>query len=172
MLAELDPLNSRAVGDAVRCERDNGRTAQSDAILAATPVEARSKSEAQAGKPARGERIRGDLRIDARWSGGHDLDIAIITPTGRRISWQGGHRRVAAKNVHDIGSESLGLPRLRKGGYLIEISRTHPEARGPVTGNLNISVLGQRQRIPFELLADSKVVGAIRVRMTSQMVPL
>lgn len=172
MLAELAPLNSMVLGDALRCERANGRSAQSDAILAATPENLRKSADALANKPARRERIHGDLRIDANWTGGSDLDIAIITPTGRRISWQGGHRRVAATEVHQVGSESLGLPRLGKGRYLIEISRTHPEARAPVAGSVSVNVLGQRQRIPFELLADSKVLGAIRVRMTSSMVPL
>jgi tetratricopeptide (TPR) repeat protein len=172
MLAELRPDSAKMVGDAIRCEQANGRTAQAESILEVTPLESRGRAEVEASKPARSERIHGDLRVDASWSGGSDLDIALITPSGRRISWQGGHRRVAATKVREVGAESLGLPRLRKGRYLIEISRSHPEARGPVKGRVNIKVLGQRQNIPFELLSDSKVVGAIRVRMISSMVPL
>jgi tetratricopeptide (TPR) repeat protein len=172
MLAELKPDSAKIVGDAIRCERANGRSSQAESILEVTPVASRGRAEVEAGKPARSERIHGDLRVDASWSGGSDLDIALITPAGRRISWQGGHHRVAAAQVREVGAESLGLPRLRKGRYLIEISRTHPEARGPVQGRVKINVMGQRQNIPFELLADSKVVGAIRVRMISGMVPL
>ncbi len=169
VLAELDDDKTGVLANAIRCENDNGRKPQADAILDATPVSLRGRALHAAGQPQSRERVTGDLVLDASWTGGSDLDIAIITPKGRRISWQGGHRRVVAADVTRIGSERLGLRRIRKGNYLIEVTRTSPEKTTPIHGQLNIRVLGRKQRIAFDLRGEAKVVGRVAVRMRSRL---
>ncbi len=169
VLAELEDDKVTVLADAIRCENDNGRKLQADAILDATPVSLRGRALHGAGQPQSRERVRGDLVLDASWTGGSDLDIAIITPKGRRISWQGGHRRVVAADATRIGSERLGLRRIRKGNYLIEVTRTSPKDTAPIRGQLNITVLGRKQRIAFDLRSEAKVVGRVAVRMRSRL---
>ncbi|MCP4444789.1 MAG: hypothetical protein GY811_05515 [Myxococcales bacterium] len=171
VLAELDSEKVRLLADAIRCESDNGRKSQADAIKDATPVALRARALHDAARPEPSERVRGDFVLNASWTGGSDLDIAIITPTGRRISWQGGHRRVVAADTTRIGSERLGLRRVRKGNYLIEICRTSPEDAMPIHGNVDIQVLGRRQRIAFDLNDRAEVVGRVAVRMRSRLEP-
>ncbi len=169
MIASIDPSNLRSVANAVRCERTNHRETRAQSILASLPVANRGRVKHSALSPATTERIRGDLRIDATWSGNSDLDIAIITPTGKRISWQGGHRRVFAQHVKQTGRETLGLGRIRKGHYLIEVSRSDASSHEAVSGELAIVLLGRRQAIPFSLRSERSVVGRAVVRMESRM---
>ncbi|MBL4637124.1 MAG: hypothetical protein JKY56_24940 [Kofleriaceae bacterium] len=172
MLADLDPRNSKIVMAAVRCENANRRGDRADAILANLDVTVRGRIERSSqGNPPR-ERTSGDLRINATWTGSDDLDIAIITPTGKRISWMGGHKRVFAQNVKSTGRETLGLTRIRKGRYLIEISRTNATDSMPVRGEVVIELLGRKQRISFEVHDKSAIVGRAVVRMESRMEPI
>lgn len=172
VLAELDNNQVSALANAIRCESDNGRKSHADAIKDATPIALRGRALHDASRPEPSERVRGDIVLNATWTGGSDLDIAIITPTGRRISWQGGHSQLVAEDVTRIGSERLGLRRLRKGNYLIEISRTSPDDTNSIQGRVDVEVLGQKQNISFELSNSSSVVGRVAVRMRSRLEPM
>lgn len=169
MLAELDSESTTHAANAVRCENQNRRGKRADAILATIDVTRRGRVERASQTKASPERSTGDLRIRGTWTGADDLDIAIITPTGKRISWLGGHKRSFAQNSKESGRETLGLTRIRKGRYLIEVSRTNSESTMAVRGELSIELLGKKQRIPFRLDSESAIVGRALVRMDSRM---
>ena len=71
--------------------------------------------------------LRGDLRVEATWSGGGDLDLAILDPRGQRVSWFGGPTRatLSARDAVSAGREALALRGARAGEY---VSRDRPRA--------------------------------------------
>jgi hypothetical protein len=76
---------------------------------------------------------------------------------------------VADSTAHD--REQLAVKRLKKGNYLIEISRGD-RAASTVRGTLDVSVLGQKKSLPFELAGERVVVGKIAVTMHSHLEPV
>ena len=62
--------------------------------------------------------------IDASWSGGDDVDVALIAPDGSRLSWMGGRTTLVGRDARAAGHEQLGLRTASVGQYLVEVSRT------------------------------------------------
>lgn len=170
-LAALQPIRAAASAGAVRCLRALGRAPDAELILHAVPDEVRAAVEkavlvAPAARP-----LTGELVVDARWAPGEDLDITLVTPDGERVSWMGGRGEIRAGDATSRERERLAVRTLRRGNYLVEISRagasptwgTH--AGGPVRGTLDVAALGARRSIPFELTGTRAVVGRIAVRL-------
>lgn len=115
------------------------------------------------------ESMSGDIRVDASWSGGENLDISLITPQGTRLSWMGGRTQVFGFGANSSSSEVLGLRRATAGSYIVELSRTNAGAqqegkRNDYTrGVVTINVLGVARTIPFVLTGSRAVVGRAEV---------
>ena len=126
----------------------------------------------------------GDLVVKAHWDPGADLDITLVTPEGARVSWMGGRTDVASTDVTSTDHEALAVKALRRGNYLVEISRASstsplaspaipgpirgtpdPTSLGPVRGTLDIAALGAHRSIPFELTGARTVVGRVSVHL-------
>jgi tetratricopeptide (TPR) repeat protein len=172
-LAALAPRDVTVLGNAVRCQRALGRSAGADRLLASIgDADLRSKAETSSAIPPAGERATGDLTLDARWSGGGDLDISLIAPDGRRVSWMGGRAGVSAEGAGRDGSERIALRRVTAGNYLVEIARTDPHDTDPVRGEVAVKVLGETRTLSFDLSDTRAVVGRVAVQRRSRLVPM
>jgi tetratricopeptide (TPR) repeat protein len=169
-MAELDTSNGERVGAAVRCERALGQSAMADLLLRSVREErARERARRVAAGSAAPLPTRGELLLDASWAGGDDLDLALITPDGSRLSWMGGRTGVVASAPTGAGTETLGLRSATAGSYLIEVSRTSAPDRGvfdasPITGTIRVRVLDATQTIRFTLDGERALVGRAVVR--------
>ncbi len=163
----LGSSNAAAIGAGVRCERAAGRETAAARLLAGTADAAlRSKAETAAATPAAAPR-KVELTLNASWGSDADLDVALVAPSGSRISFMGG-RKVSADPGAAItaGRERLGIPKIAKGSYLVEITRSKLGDTTPVAGEVEITVLGVKRVIPFTLSTDRVVLG--RIDVTSQ----
>jgi len=172
-LAEIRRSDADSAVAAMRCESGLGRAPSADRILTALGDEtARERARVAAAVPVRPTPVRGDLMLNATWSGGTDVDIALISPQGQRISWMGGRRGVVGEAGTNPGMERLGLRYTPAGSYAIEVSRAVTGDTTPVAGQVEVTVLGTRRSIPFTLTAERTVVGRVDVLRQSRMVPM
>jgi tetratricopeptide (TPR) repeat protein len=157
---------------AARCLRSLGRSGDADLVMASlVDDKARTEAEKLATVAPVTPRISGDLIINAKWDQAADLDISLVAPDGSRVSWMGGRNdiNVADSTAHD--REQLAVKKLRRGNYLVEITRGE-QTSTPIRGTLDVSVLGQKLALPFELTGTHATVGRIAVTMTSHLEPV
>ena len=172
-MAELRSGDAALLSDAVRCARDTFDGATGDELLASAAPATREAAERllQAARPD-DQALRGDLRLEAEWRGGADLDLALVDPDGHRVSWLGAATRgiITAHDATSTSREGLGLTGARAGDYAVEIVRSGPG--GPCAGELTISVAGTTRRVPFALDGIRTRIGVARVSLHSRLVPL
>ena len=172
-LVTLDAKQAaKRAGAAARCLRALGRADDADLVMKSlVDDKARTEAEKLATVAPVEPRIAGDLVITGKWDATNDLDISLIAPDGTRVSWMGGRSdvTVADSTAHD--REELSVRRLKKGNYLIEISRGETSS-APVHGTLDISALGVKKAMPFELAGSHATVGKIAVTLTPHLVPV
>jgi tetratricopeptide (TPR) repeat protein len=176
-LAELHPGDAARVVDAVRCARRAGQYDLGDDLLAAAEPKAAAAIRSLLDRPEPDDTgLRGDLRVEAIWSGGEaDLDLAILDPRGQRVSWFGGPTRatVSARDAVSTGRESLALRGAGPGEYVVEIGRVAGDDDGGVVhGELTVTVAGVRQRLPFTLRGQHARVALATITMVPRLVPL
>jgi tetratricopeptide (TPR) repeat protein len=176
-IASLTPKLPAASAGALRCLRALGRDRDAELILRALPDDAtRAVVEKAALVAPIAAPATGDLVVKARWDGAADLDLTLVTPEGARVSWMGGRSDVVSSDVTSTDREALAVKALRRGNYLVEISRTSSisppgspltamAASGPVRGTLDITALGAHRSMPFELTGARAVVGRVSVRL-------
>jgi Flp pilus assembly protein TadD len=171
-LAEIDASAAR-VGAAMRCERAAGHTSYADALLASVSDErVRRNAETASREPAPELRTRGDLTVDATWSGGDDVSVSIITPDGTRLSWMGGRTTVVGRDATAAGHELVGVSRATVGNYVIEVVRTDASTIDrAISGDLRIRALDDNQTVHFTLGAGEtrRAVGRVAVRRESRL---
>ncbi|HEY5944632.1 MAG TPA: BTAD domain-containing putative transcriptional regulator, partial [Kofleriaceae bacterium] len=162
----------KRAGAAARCLRSLGRTSDADLVMASL-IDDKSRTEAEklATVAPVEPRVTGDLVINGKWDNHADLDISLVAPDGTRVSWMGGRNDITVADSTANDREQLSVKRLRKGNYLIEISRGE-QANSTVRGTLDVSVLGQKRSLPFELSGERTVVGKISVTMLSHLEPV
>ncbi|MDP3273799.1 MAG: VIT domain-containing protein [Deltaproteobacteria bacterium] len=180
-LAEIAPTqDNSALAGAVRCERAAGHTASAqrwlDGLGDATRVsaiEAAILQIDQANAPSTASAVRGELTVEARWDTPVDLDLAVIDPSGTRVTWAWGRTRgLTVLNAQGRDGESLGLSRLSQtGDYVIELSR--PVRNGPVVrGTITVRAMGRSSvfRVTLESHQDTQRVGGVHVTRDSRLV--
>ncbi len=108
----------------------------------------------------------------ATWNGGTDLDITLVTPEGTRLSWMGGRTNVVGDDASSTRRERLGLRRAGTGTYYVEIGRSNPNDQTPISGQVELDVLGEDQTLDFNLTGERATIGQVSVvrrwRMESQ----
>jgi len=172
-IAEGQLGDFRLVADAVRCSRANGMNEVADALLASEGGIAQSGIERFAAEPAVDDGVlSGDLRLEASWSGGPDLDLSLLDTDGHRVSWLGAGTRsvINARDTTSTSREGLSLRGAAPGEYVIELTRG--AGAGSAQGELLVSVAGTRSRVPFSFDGDRKAVALLRVTMQPKLVPL
>ncbi len=163
-MAESNASDAELVGEAVRCERARGRARAASRLLQATvDASVRARAEQHAADFARRSNKKGEIILDARWSGRTDVDLTLVTPQGTRLSWMGGRTSVVGEDARRIGRELLGLKRAAAGSYYIEVSRTDPTDRTPVTGRIEVRAFDERRTLRFALSDAKQVVGKVSV---------
>jgi len=171
-LAALAPRadEARRAADAVRCLRGLGRERDAELVLRALRDDAtRAATEKALTAPAPAARPGGDLAITAQWEGGEDLDLSLVSPDGSRVSWMGGRADVTVADATSASREQLAIRALRRGNYLVEIGRGGAPSTRPLRGTVEISVLGTRRSLPFELSGPRAVVGRIGVSLEERL---
>jgi hypothetical protein len=158
------------LGAALRCARALGHGEAAAAMRDAVPdVALRAQLAGESASEPVDPSARGELMLRASWSGGDDLDLVLVDPQGRRVSWQGGRAGVTVTGARDTGREELGVSRASTGTWAVEVVRSDASSRGlPVSGTVTVSLLGQRSTLPFRLEGGS--VRVAHVRVTSEMV--
>ena len=176
-LAEQHPGDVARAVDAIRCARRAGRTDLADDLLAGADAKATGAIRSLLERPDPDDLgLRGDLRVEARWSGGDaDLDLAILDPRGQRVSWFGGPTRatLSARDAVSLGHEALALRGAGPGEYVIEIGRAGGEDDGEIIrGEVTVTVAGARQRLPFTLRGQHARVALANITLVPRLVPL
>lgn len=161
------------VADAVRCSRALGMTELADALLGAAAPSDLGRIEQHAAQPEPDDAtLNGDLRLEANFSGGPDLDLALLDTDGHRISWLGAATRavISARDVTSVSGEGLAVRGAPPGEYVIELTRG--TGTGSARGELTVSVAGNVRRIPFSFDGDRKTLALVRISMQPKLVPL
>ncbi len=102
-------------------------------------------------------RVAGPFRLDATWEGNADLDVLVIDPDGRVISWLGGADLNAA-DVSDTSREQLAFRGNKNGRWQVLVVR-----RPAASARSSSPDAGQEQARPSEEADSGLVSGAIRV---------
>ena len=164
------PDESKRAAAAVRCLRSLGRERDADLVLRALRDDAtRAATEKALTAPAPAAKIEGDLVLTAQWEGGEDLDLSLVSPDGTRVSWMGGRTDVTAAEATSASREQLAIRSLRRGNYLVEIGRGGAPSTRPLRGTVELSVLGTKKSLPFELSGPRTVVGRIGVSLEERL---
>lgn len=175
-LADLAASDGKLVAAAVRCARAVGLIELANALrLDATDKVREAIDKALALPETTTQTNAGDVQITAEWSGGEDLDLALIDGRARRTSWIGAPSKVTvtARDVKSVHTESLRIAGLTQGNYVLEVSRTTPvEHSSPVRGEVTLRLAGSVRKVPFTLVGDRVEVGTVRVYFTSHLEPL
>jgi hypothetical protein len=150
----------------MRCLRGVGRDKDAELVVRGLDTdEERTAAEKAATVAPASTSARGDVVINARWSTNADVDVAIIAPDGSRTSWMGG---ALVEDSTSGNHETLAMRRIRRGNYLVEITR-NGNASGAVRGSLDVSVLGSKKTIPFELVGSRATVGRINIALEQRL---
>jgi hypothetical protein len=172
-LAQLRSGDASLLAEAVSCGRQTGESRMVEEMLSAAEPRVRKTAEAQiAALDKQKDGLSGDLRIQATWSGGADLDLALLDPDGNRVSWLGAPTRavISATDVVSTSREGLALRGGKTGEYVIEVVRA--SGSGPIRGELVIHAAGRSMTAPFVLDDVRKTVGIARINLQSRLVPL
>lgn len=172
-IAENKSKDLGLLAEAIACARNTGMTEVADALLASSPEGDRAGLEQRlAQPPADPEQLSGDVRLEAHWDGGVDVDLSLLDTDGHRVSWLGAATRsvISARDTTSTSREGLALRGAAPGEYVIELVRG--AGPGDAQGELTVSVAGNVRRIPFRFDGDRKTVALLRISMQPRLVPL
>ncbi len=172
-LAEFHADKAEWLAQAVRCSRNIDSIWLADDLLSNAADKVRSDAERILSQtPESSDALSGDLRVEATWSSDADVDIALITPDGQRVSWLGAPTRqvITARDVTSRASEGLAMRNAPVGNYLIELVRV--SGSGTVHGNLQLTIADLKKSVPFTLNADRTVVGIAGITAVQKLVAL
>ncbi len=179
--AESKPDDVTAVAAAIACERGRGNEAAATRWLAGAKDDAtRARISSVAAKtlatPPAEDALFGDVVVDATWddAAGADLDVGIVDPSGKRLSWASASPRVRARDCTSRTHEALAVSSGAAGAFMVEIVRADGAGTSatPVRGKLRITSLGRTQVVPFVLGGDREPVARVDVRFDSRLEPI
>ncbi len=177
-LADLAMSDPKLVADAVRCARSQGMLDLASRIELDTTEKVRAVVTRLLVAPNPTQKpLNGDVQVSAEWSGGADLDVALIDAQGKRTSWLGspGKATTTARDVTSQRNETLAVSALPQGNYVVEISRAGGVGEGTassIRGEVTLRLGGDVRKIPFTLAGPRAEVGTVRVFFTSRLVPV
>ena len=172
-IAEGKSQDLTLVADAVRCARSTGMPEVAEALLAAANAADRANIEQRLTQPATDDGLlTGDLRLEASFNGGPDLDLSLLDTDGHRVSWLGAGTRsvISARDTTSTSREGLALRGAAPGEYVVELTRG--AGAGSANGELVVTIAGTVRRIPFSFDGDRKAIALLRVTTQPRLVPL
>jgi hypothetical protein len=172
-IAEIKPADATLLAEAVRCARETGESTLADELLSNAETKVRERAEALLGKPRPDEsELKGDLRVEATWDSGADLDLGLIDPDGHRVSWLGAPTRavISAREVTSMSREGLALRGGKPGEYVLEIVRA--AGSGRARGEVTVHAAGATRRLPFALDGERVTLAIVKIGTREKLVPL
>ena len=133
----------------------------------------RELAEAALSRPRQDEgELKGDLRLEATWDSGADLDLGLIDPDGHRVSWLGAPTRavISARDVTGMSREGLALRGGKPGEYVVEVVRA--AGSGRARGELTIQAAGTTRRLPFVLEGERQSLAVVKIGTREKLVPV
>ncbi len=195
-LAELRPRDHKALALALACTRRFGQEELHRQLAEAVDATIRSRAEQIEIASLSPNGLVGDLQVSARWEGGEDLDLYLLTPDGHRVSWLGAPTRslITAVDVVTTSREGLALSNARSGEYVLGIVRGTPEGRAVsevvplgsnaepswasraarrTTGTVSVLAGKTRREFTFALEAEEneRVLAILGIQQIARLVP-
>jgi DNA-directed RNA polymerase specialized sigma24 family protein/tetratricopeptide (TPR) repeat protein len=173
-VAQIRTGDAKLIAEAVRCARDLGRADLASDLMASVADAIRRAADALLLlPPADPSTLSGDLRVEASWDGGDDLDLSMLPSDGNRISWLGAPTKalISARDVQSTSREGLALLGSAPGDYVVEITRPAGHT-GVVRGSLDVTAAGERRTVPFVLDGPRLRVALVKITTKSRLVPL
>jgi hypothetical protein len=144
-------------------ESADGATAEVDGGTEPTAAERKAQSDAERTRLGLGRganpdtstdekrpQLRGDLQVQLTCTGNHDLDIVVLEPNGRALSWLSQRRKIKVAHVRARCHESFALPTMKNDGtYRVVVTRA--DGSGRVTGTAEVKAWGTSKSFPFSL---------------------
>ena len=174
-IAQIRSGDAKLLAEAVSCARQTGLSSMANDMLSGAEKQVQRVAERLIPRfDKRSDKLSGDFRVEANWSGDADLDLAIIHPDGHRVSWLGAPTRsvITATDVQSRQREGLALRGAKTGEYVIEIARAGGGTGAQVRGEVTVNIAGKRQVIPFTLDGTRQTIGVAKIRMQSRLVPV
>jgi Vault protein inter-alpha-trypsin domain/von Willebrand factor type A domain/FecR protein len=174
-LADMAMTDAKLVSDAIRCTRAQRMIGLASVIKLDAGDKIRDTVDKLLLVNPTPKALAGDVQVSADWTGGADLDIALIDAQGHRISWLGGPGKstATARDVTSTHAETLGVSGLTQGSYVVEISRASGANDGtPIRGDLTMRLDGDVRKRPFTLTGARVEAGTVRVFFTSHLEPI
>ncbi|MCA9627996.1 MAG: FecR domain-containing protein, partial [Myxococcales bacterium] len=172
-IAQIKNGDPKLLAEAVSCARQTGVSWMAERMLDSADTRVKNSAEALAKKLSHEEKLSGDFRVEATWSGGNsDLDLALLHPDGHRVSWLGAPTRsvITATDVTSTSREGLALRGAKAGEYVVEVVRA--SGAGPVSGTVTVTVAGTKKEIPFTLDGQRRTLGIVDIGFKSRLVPV
>jgi tetratricopeptide (TPR) repeat protein len=177
--AIVSPADRRYAVAAARCDGDSHRhfaeldsRARRKARKALQKKQKASKASKASKAPKTPKTLWDRLIVKGKWRGNHDVDIVVITPKGRVVSWMGGARRVKSRDVRSTHRETLACSMWERGLYQIVVV---PVADGralrtAVNGTLRIESYKSQKSFSFASNGEPVRLARIRIHSKSKLV--
>ena len=152
---------------AVQCTQDAER------FFSGLTKSARVQAERKLNEEAK-PRIQSDsLNLEAQWEGEAQLDLVIVTPEGRVVSFAGGARRVQVQSVQSKATEQLASSMEKRGSYQIYVvPRTGSGSTASVKGSVKIISYGSTRLLPFSAGSTPLRVADVVVSSKFRLIPV
>jgi hypothetical protein len=173
-VAQLMLRDAKLVSEAVGCAREVGQGRAADHLLAALEPNVRREVERLTERRRTSDELSGDFRVLASWQGAeHDVDVAILSPEGYRVSWLGAPTRavITASDVLSQQREGIALRGAPPGEYVIELVRSSA-APGPIRGNVQLLIANAERIVPFAMDGERARLATVRLRNEPRLVPI
>ncbi len=159
----------QAQADAIRCGSPRER------ILSGLETSIRDRAELILEREPKSARVNGPFQpfqIDATWDGAADLDLVVVSPAGRVISWLGGAAAQSVEDARSGGHEKLVYKASDTGRWQIFVVRhgggVSDEAPAAISGTLRVTAHGTTRRMEFALSEGSSVAHAADIDVQSK----
>jgi tetratricopeptide (TPR) repeat protein len=171
--ALVAPKNWEHQATAAQCTQDAAR------FFAHLPAGQRAQAERKLKEEARPTLRRDALNLEATWEGDSQVDLVVVTPEGRVVSFAGGARRVHTLGAQSTINEQLSTSMEKRGRYQIfavprRVSGTpagQKTAAGSARGQVKISSYNASRTIPFTVGSAPVRVADVVVSSTFRLVP-
>jgi FecR protein/Vault protein inter-alpha-trypsin domain/von Willebrand factor type A domain len=106
------------------------------------------------------------LMVDASWEGNQDVDVVVISPKGRILSWQGGAKRTKTRTINGRSSERLSISMEERGKYTIMlVARKGSKLAGKsLKGKVKLSSYDSTRIYPFTMESNTLRLSEIKIR--------
>ncbi len=165
--ALVAPKNWEHQALAAQCTQDAER------FFAQLPAGQRARAERKMKEEAKPTLRRDALNLEATWDGDAQLDLVVVTPEGRVISFAGGARRVHALGAQSTINEQLAASMEKRGRYQIyAVPRSGRKSpAGSFKGQVKIASYNAARTLPFTVGSAPVRVADVVVSSAFRLVP-